>query len=479
MSEKLRERVGSRQSEYEIVLLEELVPRDHLLRKIDAAVDFSFIHDLCKDLYSPDNGRPAVEPELLFKMLFLGYLYGIPSEVKLAQAVNENIAFKWFLGLKLTEKGPDHATISINRVRRFRDNNIAEQIFNEILRQCIAQGLAGGKILYTDSTHIKAKANKHKKTLVTVETTPKAYMEELNAQIDPDRTVLGKKPFDRDDDPPEGGSTTTKMQSTTDPDSGQQSHEGKPDGFHYSEHRTVDSKNNVIVNVHVEPANINDVTPLPEILDEIEQRLGTLPVYMGLDAGYHNAAVAHLLERRGIHGVIGYRRHTHAGEHFGKWHFHYDSYFDAYLCPAKEPLYWKTTTREGYRQYFSDPKKCAGRPMREKCFSSKATRRMVTRHVWQDALDDITLFTKTSVGRQLYQWRKETIERSFAEGKENHGLRFARMRGIQNMREQCFLIAAVQNMKRLAKAFSFLSIRFLLILKAVLPCAESRPLLMG
>ena len=91
----LRERSGSRQNEYEIVLLEELVPQEHLLRKIDAAVDFSFIHDLCKDLYSPDNGRPAVEPELLFKMLFLGYLYGIKSEVKLAQEVNENIAFKW------------------------------------------------------------------------------------------------------------------------------------------------------------------------------------------------------------------------------------------------------------------------------------------------------------------------------------------------------------------------------------------------
>lgn len=152
--------------------------------------------------------------------------------MKLAQAVNENIAFKWFLGLKLTEKGPDHATVSINRVRRFRDNNIAEQIFNEILRQCIAKGLEGGKILYTDSTHIKAKVNKHKKTLVPVETTPKAYMEELNAQIDLDRKVLGKKPFDRDGDSPEGGGTTTKMQSTTDPDSGQQTREGKPDGFH-------------------------------------------------------------------------------------------------------------------------------------------------------------------------------------------------------------------------------------------------------
>ena len=452
----LREKPTTRQGEYEVVLLEDLVPEDHLLRKIDKAVDFSFIHDLCKDLYCPDNGRPAIEPELLFRMLFLGYLYGIKSEVKLAQAVNENIAFKWFLGLKLTEKGPDHATISSNRVRRFRDNNIAEQIFNEILRQCIAKGLVGGKILYTDSTHIKAKANKHRKTFVTVEETPKEYMAELNEQIDLDRKLLGKKPFnhDDDDDPPPGGGKQ-KAQSLTDPDSGQQSRDGKPDGFHYSEHRTVDSKNNVIINVHVEPANINDVTPMPEILEEIKNRLGYLPDYMGLDAGYHNAATAHLLEKNKIQGVIGYRRHTHAQEHYGKYRFHYDFEHDVYICPEKQYLYWRTTTRDGYRQYFSDSKKCRNCPRRNECFGTSTSRRMVERHVWQDSLDDIIQFTKTYKGKRIYSWRKQTIERSFAEAKENHGLRYARMLGIQNMREQCFLTAAVQNMKRLVKALFF------------------------
>ncbi len=446
----LREKATTEQSGYEIVLLEELVPQDHILRKIDAAVDFSFIHDLCKGLYSSNMGRPAVDPELLFRMLFLGYLYDIKSETKLAQQVNENIAFKWFLRLKLTEKGPDHATISINRVRRFRDNNIAEKIFNEILRQCIAKGLVGGNILYTDSTHIKAKANKHRKQLVTVEETPKAYMEQLDAQIALDRAVLGKKPFDKDDDPPAGGGTTTRMQSTTDPDSGQQSRDGKPDGFHYSEHRTVDSKKNVIVNVHVEPANINDMTPVPDILEEIKLRLGKLPKYMGFDAGYHSAWIARLLEENKVQGVIGYRRHTFKTDYFGKYRFNYDSYFDVYTCPENQPLYWKTTTREGYRQYFSDRKVCAQCPRRMECFNEKATRRMVTRHVWQDALDEVTSFTKTPTGKRLYKWRKETIERSFAEAKENHGLRFARMLGIANMREQCFLTAALQNIKRLA-----------------------------
>ena len=450
-----RDRKTQQQGKYELVMLEELVPQDHFLRKVDAAVDFSFIHDMCKDLYCLDNGRLAIEPELLFKMLLLGYLYGIKSEIKLAQAVNENIAFKWFLGLKLTEKGPDHATISANRVRRFRDNNIAEQIYDEILRQCIAKGLVGGAILYTDSTHIKAKANKHRKALVTVNTSPKEYMEELDEQIALDREILNKKPFDKDDndpDPPKGGGTTTRMVSLTDPDSGQQTRDGKPDGFHYSEHRTVDSKNNVIVNVHVEPANVNDITPVSKILKEIKHRLGKLPKYMGFDAGYHSAWIAHLLEKNNVQGVIGYRRHTHQQEVFGKYRFRYEPYFDAYTCPEGKHLYWKTTNRTGYREYWSSSKDCANCPRKNKCMSEKSKRRLVTRHVWQDALEEVTWFTKTTIGRRIYSWRKQTIERSFAEAKENHGLRVARMLGIKNMREQCFLTAAAQNIKRLVMA---------------------------
>ncbi len=323
----LKER-RERQQEMDLVMLEQLIPEDHLLRKVEKAVDFSFIYPLCAPLYSENNGRPAIDPEMIFRMLFIGYLYGIRSEARLEEEINYNMAYKWFCGLGLTEKAPDATTISQNRRRRFRDNNIAEQIFNEILRQCIEKGLVGGTILYTDSTHIKAKANKNKKRLVEVTETPKAYMEELDAQVDRDREVLGKKPFDRED-PPKGGGTTTHMESTTDPESGQQCRDGKPDGFHYSEHRTVDSKRNVIVNVHVEPANINDITPVPEILDEITERLWKLPKYMGFDAGYHSAWISHLLESKGIQGVIGYRRHTHKGMTYGKYRFRYDDEFDA------------------------------------------------------------------------------------------------------------------------------------------------------
>lgn len=109
----------------DLVILEQMIPEDHLLRRIDRAVDFGFIHELCVPLYCADNGRPAIDPEILLRMLFIGYLYGIKSEARLEEEVYYNMAYKWFCGLELTEKAPNATTISQNRRRRFRDNDIA------------------------------------------------------------------------------------------------------------------------------------------------------------------------------------------------------------------------------------------------------------------------------------------------------------------------------------------------------------------
>lgn len=445
----LREEPRAEQVGYELVLIEELVPKDHLLRKIAKVVSFIFIYDLCKDLYSADMGRPAVSPVMLFKMLLIGYLFGIKSETRLVEEIECNVAYRWFLGLGLTDKVPNHATISINRVRRFRDNKIAEKIFNEILRQAQEAGLVGGAIIYTDSTHIKAKANKHKKVLVEVEQTPKSYLQELDEQIDRDRAVLGKAAFERDEaaEP----KRVTKMMSTTDPQSGQLNQEGKPDGFHYREHRSVDSKYNIIVNSYVTAGNVNDSTVLPQVIEGLVGRLGQAPKYMGLDAGYHSAPVAWLLNKWGIQGVIGYKRYRSQTDNFKKWQFTYDFDQDVYWCPEKKPLYWRTTDRDGYRLYYSDSKVCKECPRRGECMSEKSTRREVTRHVWQDWLDKTMAFTRTENGQRLYRWRKETIEPSFAESKENHGLRTARMVGLANVDEQCFLTDTAQNIKKMAK----------------------------
>ncbi len=175
--------------------MEQMVPENHFLRKVDRAVDFSFIYDLCAPLYCADNARPVIDPEILFRMLLVGYLYGIKPETRLEEESNYNIAYKWFCGLALTDKAPDATTISQDRRRRFQDNNIAEEIFNEILRQCVAKGLVGGATLYTDSTHIKVRANKHKKKRAEVAVTPKAYLRELDAQADREWKEREKSPL--------------------------------------------------------------------------------------------------------------------------------------------------------------------------------------------------------------------------------------------------------------------------------------------
>jgi transposase len=185
----------SAQHKMEIVYIENLVPQDHILRKIDRYINFSFIRDLTKDLYCPDNGRPSIDPIVLFKMLFIGYLFGIRSERQLVKEVEVNIAYRWFLGLSLTDKVPDHSTISQNRRRRFNGSDIFQSIFDEIVNQAVDHGLVQGKILYADSTHIKANANKNKFIKQEIQKSVKDYVEELDSAVDEDRINHGKEPL--------------------------------------------------------------------------------------------------------------------------------------------------------------------------------------------------------------------------------------------------------------------------------------------
>jgi len=182
-------------SNFEFVSIENMVPEDHLLRKVDKYIDFSFIDDLVKDLYCPNNGRPAIDPKVLIKMILLGYLYGIRSERQIVRDVEVNVAYRWFLGYTLTDKIIDSSTISQNRIRRFNGTDIFQQIFDNIVIQAIEHKLVSGKVLYTDSTHLKANANKRKLIEIEVERSPKEYMNELDKAVDEDRILHGKEPL--------------------------------------------------------------------------------------------------------------------------------------------------------------------------------------------------------------------------------------------------------------------------------------------
>jgi transposase len=442
----LREK-DNRQISMEFVGIEELVPKDHLLRKIDKVIDFGFIREKVKDLYCADNGRPAIDPVVLFKMLFIGYLYGTRSERQLVRDIQVNVAYRWFLGFGLTDKVPDASTISQNRRRRFSESAIYQEIFDEIVLQAMRRKMVDGTTLYTDSTHLKANANKHKFELKDVQKSTRDYLETLEGDVTRDREAHGKKPLKEKESVPEIKETKV---STTDPDSGYMVREGKPEGFFYLDHRTVDSRYSIITDTFVTPGNIHDSIPYLSRLDRQSERFGFAVEAVGLDAGYFTAGICKGLEERNIYGAIAYRRPNHIKGFLRKSDYIYDTKADSYTCPEGCTLKYRTTDRQGYRHYASDPTQCRNCPLQPKCTRSANFTKVVTRHIWQDHKETVNSHRYTEEGKKIYKRRKETVERSFADSKQLHGHRYARLRGISKVFEQCLLCAAVQNMKKIA-----------------------------
>jgi len=437
------------QTELEMVTLEQLVPQGHLLRLIDQHITFDFIREQTEHLYCPNNGRPAIDPVVLFKMLFIGYLFGIRSERRLVQEIEVNVAYRWFLGLRLTDQVPDASTLSQNRRRRFAGTGIEQRIFDGIVEQAIAHKLIGGRVLYTDSTHLKANANKRQVLVHQVEQTPTAYLAELEAAVTADRAVVGKPPLKGDDDdtPPPTKEIKT---SPVDPEAGFMARDNKPTGFFYLDHRTVDGVHALIVDTHVTPGNVHDSQPYLARLDRVRERFA-LPVgAVGLDAGYLIPAVCKGLIERELFAVMGYKRPSHRDGYFYKREYRYDPEVDGYHCPGGQLLPYRTTNRQGYREYVSDPRQCIACPHLAQCTQSRNHQKLITRHVWESYKAEIDANRLTEVGKRLYARRKETVERSFADAKELHGHRYARFRGLAKVQAQCLLSAACQNMKKMA-----------------------------
>lgn len=446
-----RENSKNKRNQIEMIALDQLVPEDHLLRKIDKYIDFNFIYDLVEDKYCLNNGRPSIDPVMLFKMLFIGYLYGIRSERRLVEEIKVNIAYRWFLGLSLSDKVPHHSTISQNRRRRFVGTDIYEKIFDKIVFKAIELELIKGEVLYTDSTHIKANANKNKFEVKQVQKSIKDYIEDLELAVNEEREKHNKKPLKKKEHQPE--IKETKI-STTDPDSGYMVRDRKPKGFFYLEHRTVDGENNIITDVYITPGNVNDAVVYLQRLDYQKEKFGFNIEQVGLDAGYYTAPISKGLKERNIQGSIAYRLGPHKKGKYTKNRFQYVEEWDVYVCPNLCFLTYKTTTREGYSEYVSDKRDCINCKYKDKCLAEKQEIRTIRRHVWESYKEEVRKFTKTEIGRNIYNRRKETIERSFADAKELHGLRYCRFRGIEKVREQSYLTAVVQNIKKIAMLLS-------------------------
>lgn len=188
-----------RDNSYILKTLDELVPQNHLVRKLDKVIDWTFIYPIVKDLYS-EKGRASIDPVILFKMVFINYTFGINSMRKTCQEIEVNMAYRWFLTLSVRDKVPNYSTFSKNYERRFKDTNVFEEIFNHILKQAIKAELVDLKTIYGDATHVKANANKNKSLRKEVEIQTKIYQEQLDKEIDEERKEKGKKQLNRTED---------------------------------------------------------------------------------------------------------------------------------------------------------------------------------------------------------------------------------------------------------------------------------------
>lgn len=436
--------------------LEDLVPQDHLLRAIDKAIDFSFIYDLVKDLYSEDVGRPSLDPVILIKLPIIQVLFGIKSMRQTIKDIEVNMAYRWFLKLSPLDPVPHFSTFSKNYVRRFsvsspQETDVFEQIFSHILMECIQRGLIDTTNIFVDATHVKAHANRHKALKKTVHKQVLFYEAQLKKEINEDRKNNGKKPFKGTDDDDEGGAATGSEEkivtsSTTDPESGL-FHKGEhKEVFAYSAQTACD-RHGWILGYTVHPGNDHDSKTFIDLYNSIKD---FHPKQIIADAGYKTPAIAKLLLDNRVNPILPYTRPATKKGFFTKREYVYDELHDCYLCPENKILRYSTTNREGYREYKSKSPECRSCPSRDKCTHSRNAVKVVTRHLWQDYLDQCEELRHTMGLKELYQKRKETIERCFGSAKEHHGLRYTTMRGRARMKMKVGLTFACMNLKKLA-----------------------------
>lgn len=439
--------------------LNDLVPQDHLVRKLEASIDFNFIYPKVEDLYSP-IGRPSIDPVVLFKMVFINIVFGINSMRKTCEEIRVNIAYRWFLGLNIDEAIPNYSTWSQNYIRRYEESNVFEEIFDEILKQAIAKGFVSLDTVFGDSTHQKANANKRKSTNEEVEIIKKKYEDDLLKEINEDRECIGKKPvesmskieYSYDEETGElkvEKEVKNVKKSTTDPESGCFHKGEKEKCFAYS-HQTFCDAKGFVLEVTTVPGNVHDSVSFYPAYERLNNKFGKYIKNVSLDAGYITPAICREIISNNQTPYMPYKRPMTKKGFFKKYEYVYDETYDCYLCPNDKILTYTTTTKEGYRQYKSDSKDCMNCPFADQCTKSKNKVKVINRHLWEKYREQADEIRYTPEWKEIYPKRKETIERVFADCKENNGLRYTRVRGLKKNQNYSWLLFACHNLKRTA-----------------------------
>jgi len=375
----------------EFVVIDQLVPKAHLLRKIDAAVDFTQLYEMVEPLYCEDNGRPSIDPVVLFKMVLVQHLYGLTSLRRTAEEVSANNCYRWFLGYPLQEETPHFSTVSYNFRHRFTD----------------------------DDNDPPASPRKHK------DNTSKKKLARRKKQ---------------------GFRTVTK--SVTDPDCGLFVKGGHKRQFAYEAHTACD-KNGFVLETVVTPGNVHDSVAFDEVYDKVTENFPQVEAVVA-DAAYKTPHICKKVFGDGRVLSTAYKRPQTMKNGHEWWKYVYDEFYNCVTCPEYQPLKYSTTNRDGYREYKSDPNICAACPTRERCTHSRDCIKTVQRHIWKDYEELADDARYTPVYAQLYKCRKETIERVFADAKEKHAMRYTQYRGLAQVTNWVKLKFAAMNLKKLA-----------------------------
>lgn len=451
-------RTDNKQIKFHLVTIEDLVPEDHFLRKLGELVDFSFIYKEVESCYCQNNGRPCIDPVILVKYLLIGFLFGIESERRIEREIQVNMAYRWFLGLDMDDRVPDHSTISQNRRRRFNGTGLFRRLFEQIIFQCIEKGLVDGRTVLTDSTHIKANASAKKNMKIMAHKETNNYIERLDFYEKQERQHLeqsGVIPPKRKSRLPKEKSLIEKTINPTDPEAGMLKRPGKPTGPHYLSHQSVDAAHGIIVDVAVTPGNVNDSAPYLERIEYMRNHLGLNIKTAGADSAYGTNLICQVLEDMGISlytpgttGGVNYK------VEFTRKDFEYQKETDSFICPAGKQLTLKSLEREEFnicRVYRGERKECRDCPMFSRCVSPSQKSRTIRVNIFEEAAKRCHEKRGTALHSYIIGLRQIWCEGSFAAQKARHNLRSLYRRGLEAAETHCLLSAMALNMKRMVK----------------------------
>ena len=429
-----------------MVTIEDLMPREHFLRKLEAALDLSFVYEETAPLYSKKYGRPAIDPVVIVKYLLVGFLYGIPSERQIERRVQTDIALRWYLGLDLFDRVPDHSTVSQLRRRKPSFRKVFRRLFEEVVGQCIEKGLVSGRVVGADSTHVRANASRASEELVEVAEEAGVYWERRTGKRRKKRTKQIKRDNRR----------THKRVSRTDPESGHLKRPGKPEGPHYLAHQAVDSDYGIIVGQTVTAGDVNDSVPFLGLIEHIHENV--VPIQAATaDAAYDFPLAHRALGELGI-GFFVRPQKTAArvSVQFTRDDFCRDENRDVYLCPIGKELCLRRLARSAsglFWEYQADKRDCALCPLREKCLcesDKRGARKVSVSYFAADRQRNLERRSSPEY-REALKLRQVWCEGSFSAQKREHNLARVLRRGLEAAEDHCLLSATALNLKRMIK----------------------------